>query len=477
MTHDSALSLLARHGQSHLLRFWDELDETARAALLAEIAAIDFDLVAALHRDLVASPASAPSASSAPDAPAALSPLRGRTFADDQLAAFRADGLNALAQGRAAAFLVAGGQGTRLGHDGPKGVFDIGLPSGKSLFQLQAERLKRLGDLCGASVPWYIMTSRENHAATTSFFRDHAFFGLNEADVMFFPQGECPLTDEQGRILLADKGRIALGPNGNGGCFPALKDSGALADMRRRGVDWIFVYSVDNALVRVCDPTFLGFALASGLPAASKAVPKASPEERVGVFCRRGESAVDGPGRPSVIEYSEMSPELCAARAEDGELLYGSANIAVHLFRRDFLEAHADAALPWHVAHKKIAHIAVDAAHGAEPGTRVTPAEPNAHKFELFMFDLFPMAPDMAVLNVERAAEFAPVKNRDGADSPATARALISALHRRWAEQAGVDAATLADADIEISPLVSYAGEGLTAASFTRDATRNLLTA
>ena len=481
MNYSAAHALLQRHNQSHLLQFWDELDESARTVLLDEIAEIDFDLVTRLHHDLV----TAPSRAAAADSAAALAPLRGQNLTDAQRAAFRADGLEALAQGRCAAFLVAGGQGTRLGHDGPKGVFDIGLPSGKSLFQLQAERLKRLGDLCGKPVPWYVMTSRANHEATTTFFREHDHFGLDEADVMFFPQGECPLTDEQGRILLADKGRIARGPNGNGGCFPALKDSGALADMTRRGVDWIFVYSVDNALVRVCDPVFIGFALDSGLPAASKAVPKVSPDERVGVFCRRGgdpndQDAPDGErtGRPSVIEYSEMSPELCAARDPgNGELLYGSANIAVHLFRRDFLEEHADAALPWHVAHKKIPHIAVDAAHGKTPGTRIVPSAPNAHKFELFMFDLFPLAPDMAVLNVERAAEFAPVKNRDGADSPATARALILDLHRGWAEQAGVAVAALADVEVEVSPLTSYAGEGLTTASFTRASARNLLTA
>src|SRR5690606_7752930 len=181
------------------------------------------------------------------------------------------------------------------------------------------------------------------------------------------------LVDDDGRILLAGKDRVALGPNGNGGCFPALKASGALDDMKRRGIDWLFFYSVDNALVRVCDPEFLGFALASGLPAASKAVTKASPGERVGVFCLRD-------GRPSVIEYSEMSPAMCAARDEAGGLLHGAANIAVHLFRRDFLEQHAGAALPWHVAHKKIPHV--DAT-----GAPVRPEAPNAWKFELFMFD------------------------------------------------------------------------------------------
>lgn len=476
MNHSSAVSLLERHGQSHLLRFWNELDEAGRTSLLADIASVDFEQVAHLHKTLVAGQGQ--DVGVAEGSPRGdVTPLQGRTPDAAERARFREDGLAALARGTCAAFLVAGGQGTRLGHDGPKGVFDIGLPSGKSLFQLQAERLKRLGDLCGKPVPWYIMTSRENHAATTAFFREHGFFGLDEADVMFFQQAEFPITDEQGRILLAARDRLALGPNGNGGCFPALKHSGAFDDMRRRGVEWVFIYSVDNALVRVCDPEFLGFARASGLPAASKAVAKVSPQERVGVFCRRD-------GRPSVIEYSEMSPELCEARASspDGteELLYGSANIAVHLFRRDFLEEHATAALPWHVAHKKIPFIAVDAAQGAAPGGLVTPAVPNAYKFELFMFDLFPLAPDMAVMNVGREAEFAPVKNKSGegvADSPDTARALILALHRRWAEAAGVEAAALAGREVEVSPLTSYAGEGLTAASFREDPSRPLLTA
>lgn len=460
MVYAEALALLSRHGQSHLLRFWDEIDEAHRGALLSEIAAIDFPLVEKLYRERVAEPEPAAKA-------AQIEPLRGAHPGAAQRAAFREAGLAALSEGKCAAFLVAGGQGTRLGHDGPKGVFDIGLPSGKSLFQLQAERLLRLGALCGKPIPWYIMTSRENHAATTGFFAAHGNFGLAPGQAMFFPQAEFPLVDGDGKILLAEKGRVALGPNGNGGCFPALKASGALEDMRRRGVEWLFFYSVDNALVRVCDPEFLGFAAGSGLPAASKAVAKASPEERVGVFCLRD-------GRPSVIEYSEMSPEMCAARDEDGknaELLYGSANIAIHLFRRDFLEANADAALPWHVAHKKIPHVGPD-------GNSVVPSSPNAHKFELFMFDLFPKAPGMAVLDAERAAEFAPVKNRSGegvADSPATARRMILDLHRRWAVAAGVPEASRNDIDVEVSPLVSYAGEGLTPGMFHHDEARKLL--
>jgi UDP-N-acetylglucosamine pyrophosphorylase len=454
MTHSETLSLLESRGQTHLLRFWDEIDPAEREAFLAEIAAVDFDLLDRIYQEQVVNSFTVGTAET-------VQPLRGEKVSAADRALLEQSGLELLGAGKAAAFLVAGGQGTRLGHDGPKGVFDIGLPSHKSLFQLQAERLLRLGRMAGRPVPWYVMTSNENHGPTTAFFEAHEYFGLNRDDVMFFPQAELPLVDSEGKILLAEKGRLSLGPNGNGGCFPALAQSGALADMRRRGVEWVFTYSVDNALVKVCDPVFLAFAERSGLPAASKAVAKASPEERVGVFCLRD-------GKPSVIEYSEMSPEMCAAQDSEG-LLYGSANIAVHLFAVGFLEANATASLPYHAAHKKIPHV--NAA-----GESVSPAVPNAWKFELFMFDLFPKAPGMAVLEVARAEEFAPVKNKDGNDSPDSAREMISELHRAWALRAGVAGADMAET-VEVSPLTSYAGEGLTAAAFTWNDTRPILTA
>ena len=305
----------------------------------------------------------------------------------------------------------------------------------------------RLSRQAGKAIPWYIMTSEENHAETTAFFRDRRHFGLPERDIIFFKQAQLPLVDGEGRILLAAKDRLSLGPNGNGGCFLALKESGALDDMKRRGVEHVFFYSVDNALVKVCDPHFIGFAMASGLPAASKAVVKAGPGEKVGVLCTRG-------GRPAVIEYSEMTPEMLEARDASGRLRFESANIAIHLFSRDFLERGAGAALPYHVAHKRIAHLGPD-------GTLVTPTSPNAWKFELFMFDLFPLAEGMAGLLVEREEEFAPVKNRDGVDSPASARELLLGLHRRWALAAGLSEEELRGKVVEISPLTSYAGESV----------------
>jgi UDP-N-acetylglucosamine/UDP-N-acetylgalactosamine diphosphorylase len=443
---EQAREIAARYGQEHLFRFYDELDDDGREALLSQIRSVDFAQISALHRDLVKHKGQEAASQS-------IEPLRAQAWEDfsvGERATLANQGMRALREGKVAAFLVAGGQGTRLGHNGPKGVFDIGLPSRKSLFQLQAERILRLSRLAGKTIPWYIMTSEENHAETTGFFKLRRFFGLSERDVFFFKQGEMPAVDAEGRILMASKGSLAMAPNGNGGCFLALAASGALEDMKRRGIEQVFFYSVDNALVRVCDPHFVGFALHMGMPAASKAVIKAQPEEKVGVLCLRD-------GKPSVIEYSEMTEGMIYSKTADGRYLYDSANIAMHLFTRAFLESHAGAALPFHVAHKKIPFL-------SPAGELIQPAQPNAFKFELFMFDLFPMAGSMAGLLVSREEEFAPVKNKEGVDSPASARNLLLELHHKWAVAAGVSEPELRGKLVEISPLSSYAGEGINTA-------------
>ncbi len=447
-TQSQARERASRHGQSHLFRYWEELNPAEKDTLAEQVLSVDFEQLAALHRDLVVSHGSGPAADEGPITPLRAKPWDGFPIAER--AAYANQGMRALREGKVAAFLVAGGQGTRLGHNGPKGIFDIGLPSRKSLFQLQAERILRLSRQAGKTIPWYIMTSEDNHAETTGFFKDRRFFGLSERDVFFFKQGEMAVVDDAGKVLLASKGRLSMGPNGNGGCFLALAKSGALDDMKRRGVEHVFFYGVDNALVRVCDPHFVGFALAEGHPAASKAVIKAQPEEKVGVLCLRG-------GKPSVLEYSEMTEEMIYAKGDDGRYRYDSANIATHMFTHAFLEKHAAAALPFHVAHKKIAHV--DAS-----GALANPDKPNAWKFELFMFDLFPLAGAMAGLLVSREEEFAPVKNKDGVDSPASARALLLDLHRKWAIAAGIGEDELRGKLVEISPLASYGGEGINTA-------------
>lgn len=450
------LSRLKAYGQEHLLRFWHTLGEDEKKKFSLELDALDLELMHRLFHETVAKNEGA---SQTEEAPAPITPLRGRAWNDLSIgdrAAMANSGMRAIRDGKVAAFLVAGGQGTRLGHQGPKGTFDIGLPSRKSLFQIQAERLLKLGHTSGRPLPWYIMTSADNHEATTGFFEKHRHFGINPADIFFFQQDQLPVVDAFGQILLDDKGSLSQGPNGNGGCFLGLSRSGALADMQRRGIEWVFVYSVDNALVKMCDPHFVGFAMASGAPAASKAVAKTGPDERVGVFCRRG-------GRPSVIEYSELQADLRHATDPDGRLTYGAGNIAVHLFSRAFLEREAASPLPYHAAHKRIPFMGPD-------GIRQEPQAPNAWKFELFMFDLFPRAESMAVLEVTREEEFAPVKNREGVDSPQSARDLVLGMHKRWAEQIGWRPEKPGDV-LEISPLVSYAGEGLNLAKI--QASRN----
>ncbi|CAM9433878.1 unnamed protein product [Discosporangium mesarthrocarpum] len=341
-------------------------------------------------------------------------------------------------------------------------MYDIGLPSGKSLFQLQAERLRRLcvlaneanPDAKGAGIPWYIMTSPMNDAVTREFFEKNMFFGLPKSDVFFFPQGTLPCMTVEGKIILESAGRVAMAPDGNGGIYPALEQKGALADMRKRGVEYLHVFSIDNALLRVADPYFIGYCLENGADCGNKSVWKTEPGEKVGVVALRR-------GKPSVLEYSEMDKEMCERVDSEGKLVFGAGNICNHYFSRAFLE---DTVLPkmgsmFHVAHKKI-----PAASG-ERGETVKPDSNNGIKLESFIFDVFPLSEKMVLFEAVREDEFAPVKNAPGSatDSPDTARKMMSDQARRWAEAAG---ASLTGGDggeepCEVSPLVSYGGEGL----------------
>jgi len=291
------------------------------------------------------------------------------------------------------------------------------------------------------------MTSLDNHRETTKFFEHNSFWGYSREHVFFFTQGLMPVMDEQGKLLLSGKDSINMGPNGNGGCFLALQHSKGLEDMEKRGVQWVFLYGVDNALVKVADPFFLGFAEQSGAESASKVVAKKDPDEKVGVICYKNK-------KPAVVEYTEFSEGLALLRDQEGRLLYNNGNIANHLFQLSFLRKCAGKELPYHAAHKKIAFI-------DNKGNHIMPDSPNAYKFELFLFDVFTNLRDMAVLRVNREAEFAPVKNKTGEDSPQTAVRLISKLHKQWLLNAGVSPQLLVNKVVEVSPLISYAGEGL----------------
>lgn len=367
-------------------------------------------------------------------------------------------GMSAIAHGRVAAVLLAGGQGTRLGYDGPKGMYDIGLPSRSTLFQYMAERIIKLGRLSGAgpkAVPFYIMTSPLNHDATVAYFNEcrSKEFG-NIIDVRFFPQGTLPALTSDGKMILETPTSLAVAPDGNGGIYPALLKHGILDDMKDRGIKYIHVFGVDNALVKPADPTFVGYCIRANADCGNKVLWKTSPHEKVGVLASRG-------GRPCIVEYSDISTAMSERRDETtGRLIYGAGNICNHFYTLDFV---TDVVVPnlgsmYHVARKKIPY------YDASTKMTVTPSSNNGIKLESFIFDVFPLSTNMAVLDVRREAEFAPVKNPPGtdSDSPDTARKLFSNVAKSWLTSAGAILTGDVDSDLcEVGPLTSYDGEGL----------------
>ena len=437
----------ARAGQGQVFAFWPQLDDAARRALLAQAAEIDLAEVTRLARTLLgAGGAPAVDLDGLEPAPYEALPAHGGDAA--AWAQARAAGEAALRAGRVAAFTVAGGQGTRLGFDGPKGTFPVTPVMGKPLFQVFAEKILAAGRRHGRPLHWFIMTSHANHAATEAFFAAHGCFGLDPARVHCFRQGRMPAVDFAGRILLEAPGSVAMSPDGHGGSLRALHRSGALDLMRREGVDTISYFQVDNPLVRCIDPAFLGWHLTHGAEMSAKMIPKAYPEEKVGHFCRQR-------GRLVVIEYSDLPAAM--QREVDpatGRLRYLAGSIAIHVLDRDFVRrlatAGSESALPFHRADKKIA--TVDAA-----GRPVPLAQPNGVKFEMFVFDALPFARRPLVIETDRADDFSPVKNAAGVDSPETARADQLRQAARWLRGAGAAIATdptgLPPIAVEVSPL------------------------
>lgn len=412
-------------GQSHVFRFWDTLDEPARRRLLDEVAAVDFGELQALVEELVLG-------GRAYELPPGLEPAPyialPRTEAERaQRARLRVAGEDALRAGTVAALTVAGGQGTRLGYDGPKGAFPVGPVSGKPLFQIFAEGILAARQAYAADIPWYVMTSRTNNRATRDFFEAHGYFDLPPGDVMFFTQGMMPAVDFDGRLLLADTDRLAWSPDGHGGTLRALARTGMLADMAARGIEHISYFQVDNPLVPPVDPVFVGAHVDAASDMSSKMARKRDPEEKLGHFCLAG-------GRLHVVEYSDMPQALKEARDPEGRLRFEAGSIAIHVLARAFVErltAGPRGSLPFHRAEKKVPYV--DAG-----GTRHEPSEPSGVKFETFIFDALPRAQRPVILEIDRAEEFSPVKNARGQDSPATARCDIVRRAARRLDAAGV---------------------------------------
>lgn len=444
-------------GQSHVLNFESELTAEQRAGLVGQLERIDLERVPRLIEEYVRAK---------PTFDAARHDIRPpKAFAHDDPSwnrdRFYDRGAEAIRAGKVAAFTVAGGQGSRLGYDGPKGCFPGGAVTGKPLFRMLAEWVIWARREFDAAIPWYVMTSPLNHETTTAFFDEHDYFGLPREDVMFFPQGSMPsFAMGSGDILLKSKHEIATNPDGHGGSLRALHTSGALDDMRRRGVEQISYVQVDNPLSRVIDPLFVGLHLGaegSSAEMSTKVIAKSQPGEKVGVIAE-----VDG--KTGVIEYSDLPDELAEKRAEDGSLFLKAGNIALHMLSVEFvdkLNQGGSLNLPFHRAEKKIPCV------DRESGTPINPDQPNGIKLEMFVFDALPMTAGSIVYEVDRVDEFAPIKNAEGSDSPASSRRLQTERAARWLEARGVSVPRRGDGEpdctMEISPLTATRAEALPA--------------
>jgi len=428
-------------GQSHVLKFWESLDDAGRRGLLEQIRSIDWDSVPALVKAYVMSK---PAAEIGPEE-IEPSPYFPRDFTAAgrgwNKSKYEVMGEDLLRRGKVAAFTVAGGQGTRLGYDGPKGAYPGGAVSGKPLFACLADWIIAAQKRYGRTIPWYIMTSPINHEATVEFFKKNDFCGLNPRDIMFFSQGVMPSFDmTTGKVLMAGKGEIATNPDGHGGSLRALWNSGAINDMRAKGVEHISYVQIDNPLARVIDPVFIGlhaFAPDSSGEMSSKMVAKTDPSEKVGVFVRAH-------GTLRVLEYSDLPKHLTEARNPDHTLKFNAGSIAIHMIGVEFVArlnnegrsteggGPGGFSLPFHRAEKKVPHVDIGTGRAVDPG------KPNAVKLETFVFDAVPLCRSSIVYEADRIDEFAPIKNAEGNDSPETCRRIQTERAARWLEKVGV---------------------------------------
>ncbi|XP_075989789.1 UDP-N-acetylglucosamine pyrophosphorylase mmy [Anticarsia gemmatalis] len=455
MSYDSLLGELSAHGQGHLLTYWPELNEKERAQLVRDIGKLDLSEVNELFRR--ANDTSKVILEKVED----LKPIPEAHYesvpnlSNEKIEEYENLGFKEISDGKVGVLLLAGGQATRLGFGHPKGMYDVGLPSKKTLFQIQAERIVRVQQMAAekygthGKITWYIMTSEHTKQPTADFFKSHSYFGLNEEDVVFFEQGTLPCFDFEGKIFLDEKHHVSSAPDGNGGLYRALKTQGVLTDIARRGIEHLHAHSVDNILIKVADPVFIGYCKSKNADCAAKVVQKSTPSEAVGVVCRVN-------GHYKVVEYSELTDEAAERRNADGRLTFSAGNICNHYFSADFLTkiCNFESKLKLHVAKKKIPYVDQD-------GVRQKPSEPNGIKMEKFIFDVFEFAENFICLEVARDVEFSALKNADSVkkDCPSTAREDLLRLHRKYIREAGGVVAD--DINVEISPLLSYGGENI----------------
>ena len=402
MDFKQAKEILEKYNQQHLLKYYDELDDAKKEELLAQISEIDFDLLKLLNQEQKS------------DDKGTITPLDQAVSVEDiknHEEVYRKTGLKALKEGKVAALLLAGGMGTRLGSDKPKGMYNIGLTKDVYIFEMLIRNLLDVVEEVGEYIPLYIMTSEKNDKDTRAFFEEKDYFGYNKDYVAFFKQEMAPAVSYDGKIYMESKSRISTSPNGNGGWFISFEKAGLLDDAKKRGVEYINLFAVDNVCQRMVDPLFVGAMLEHNCVSASKVVPKANPEERVGVLCLED-------GKPSIVEYYELDENMRYATDEKGELLYRWGVILNYLFTIKDLEDNLSNSLSTHIVEKKIQYIDDDA-------NLVKPEKENGYKFETLVLDMIHMMDNCLAFEVVREKEFAPIKNKEGVDSVDTARELL----------------------------------------------------
>lgn len=401
MKENELLNVLKEHGQEHIFEAYQKLDDKGKEKLAAQIERIDWSIVEmAGHKELSQERGK-------------LEPLSALevTQIEENKAKYEEIGLGAIRAGKVGAVLLAGGQGTRLGSDGPKGKYNIGLTKEIYIFERLIRNLMDVTDKAGCFVPLYVMTSDKNHDETTAFFEEKNYFDYPKDFVKFFKQEMAPSVDFQGKLYMESADSLSLSPNGNGGWFYSMEVTGVLKDVKARGVEWLNIFAVDNVLQRIADPVFVGATIDSGCVSGAKVVRKADPEEKIGVLCLED-------GKPSIVEYYEMTEEIINSREANGELSYNFGVILNYLFRVDQLEEISSQKMAVHVVEKKIPYI-------DEKGVLVKPESPNGYKFELLVLDMIHMFDNCLSYEVVRDYEFAPIKNKTGVDSVESARALL----------------------------------------------------
>lgn len=437
---------LKKYGQEQVLAFWDELDEAGKAQLEKQLDAIDLEHLGELIEEYV---------KVKPDItiPADLSPAQFyplKPASAEQEALYKkatAKGVELVSGGKVAALTVAGGQGSRLGFDGPKGTYPIAPVTGKTLFQYFAESIARYREKYSTSLNWYIMTSALNHQQTVDFFTENDFFGLGADTIFFFTQGTMPAISYDGKLLLAEKDSLALAPDGHGGTLLALKNSGCLEKMKADGVEYISYFQVDNPLVSIVNELFIGLHALEGSEMSAIMLSKTGPYEKLGNFCM-------SQGRLQIIEYSDLPDDLAEQRNPDGTLSFIAGSPAIHVISREFVErltARGRLDLPWHRADKKVPYLEPD-------GNLISPEEPNAVKLEAFIFDALPLAEKTVILEAAREEEFAPTKNKTGVDSVESCREMMIERDCSRLERVGVkvprDSECKPACPVEISPRI-----------------------